>query len=568
MMNIDLVPFSYYGSYMSLFRHDDKLWLQSLHGKSKANMDSIEILITHNGDPVPFKVVENHTLLELISDFGTVEICFDTAQKIVFHSDDNLGIRFASHPKFNFEYNFQLGKKDAPYYVINSYKNLTKYLVYSPTNPSQLVQSLSVDSTGSNKTANNSSFIDVMPKSDKATIAVIQDIPTNMQKPNQEVLNFSDIKKNAEQNFSNFAQQFQLVQSSYKDIQLNAIYTLWSATVFPDGNLKLPAIYASNNKFPGVWSWDHCFMALALAGVDNELAWDQMKVIFQHQDEFGQLPGSVSDSTIRWNFSKPPIHAYTFAKMAQKMTFTDEQLKEIYHWISKQVEFYLNYKDSNEDGICEYDHGNDSGQDNSTVFAQNTVIDSPDLSAYLIFAMDYLIKLSKQLDQPTDTKVWLKKKTNLTSKFENYFFDEDNLPFAREMFTGKKIESQGLLPLVSLIAGNALTQSQIKTILSTIKEHFVTEFGIATEAIDSPLYQDDAYWRGPIWGPSSVIMYEALKDVGEKELAHQIAESFCKTVKAYGFAENFNAKTGVGLRDKSFSWTASAFLYFANELHL
>jgi hypothetical protein len=39
-------------------------------------------------------------------------------------------------------------------------------------------------------------------------------------------------------------------------------------------------------------------------------------------------------------------------------------------------------------------------------------------------------------------------------------------------------------------------------------------------------------------------------------------------VKAYGFAENFNAKTGVGLRDKSFSWTASAFLYFANELHL
>jgi hypothetical protein len=213
-------------------------------------------------------------------------------------------------------------------------------------------------------------------------------------------------------------------------------------------------------------------MALALAGVDNELAWDQMKVIFQHQDEFGQLPGSVSDSTIRWNFSKPPIHAYTFAKMAQKMTFTDEQLKEIYHWISKQVEFYLNYKDSNEDGICEYDHGNDSGQDNSTVFAQNTVIDSPDLSAYLIFAMDYLIKLSKQLDQPTDTKVWLEKKTNLTSKFENYFFDEDNLPFAREMFTGKKIESQGLLPLVSLIAGNALTQSQIKTILSTIKETF------------------------------------------------------------------------------------------------
>nr|WP_227005310.1 hypothetical protein [Companilactobacillus paralimentarius] len=65
-----------------------------------------------------------------------------------------------------------------------------------------------------------------------------------------------------------------------------------------------------------------------------------------------------------------------------------------------------------------------------------------------------------------------------------------------------------------------------------------------------------------------MIMYEALKDAGEIELAQKIADSFCKTVKTYGFAENFDAKTGVGLRDKSFSWTASAFLYFASELHL
>ena len=63
-------------------------------------------------------------------------------------------------------------------------------------------------------------------------------------------------------------------------------------------------------------------------------------------------------------------------------------------------------------------------------------------------------------------------------------------------------------------------------------------------------------------------MYEALKDAGETTLAKEIASKFCQTVKTYGFAENFDAKTGVGLRDKSFSWTASAFLYFANELDL
>ena len=33
-----------------------------------------------------------------------------------------------------------------------------------------------------------------------------------------------------------------------------------------------------------------------------------------------------------------------------------------------------------------------------------------------------------------------------------------------------------------------------------------------------------------------------------------------------GFAENFDAKTGNGLRDPEYTWTASAFLVLAHEL--
>lgn len=569
IMNIEITPFSYRGSYMSLFKHNDKLWLQSLHGKSKTHMDSLEILITHKNNSIPFEVIENYTSLLLKSDFGDVKVCFDTAQKIVFFSQDNLGIRLESHPKFNFEYNFQLGKGNNPYYIVNSYKNLTKYLVYDKNSQTSLHQSLNVDNTGSNKIANNSSIINIAPKEGSSSIlVVIQDIPTNMEKPINSALDFDSIQKIAQQNFDDFVKKFKPVQMSYQNIQKNAIYTIWSAIVNPLGNLKLTSIYASNNKFPGIWSWDHCFMALAIAGVDDRLAWDQMKVVFQHQDELGQLPGSISDSTIRWNFSKPPIQAFAFQKMSQKMYFDEPRLREIYQWISKQVNFYLNFKDSNGDGICEYDHGNDSGQDNSSVFANNVVVDSPDLSAYLIFAMNYLMKLCKKLNQGEKLEYWTKRKAALLSKFKTYFFDENNLPFAREMFIGQKIHSQGLLPLISLIIGNDLEPAQVKAIVSDLKDNFISPFGVATEALNSPLYQDDAYWRGPIWGPSSVIMYEALKDVGETDLAQEIAEKFCKTVKKYGFAENFNAKTGIGLRDKSFSWTASAFLYFANELNL
>jgi len=568
-MNIRINPFSYNGSYMSLFEHDNHLWLQSLHGKSKDHMDSMEILVTYDNKTIPFKVVEDYTLLKLETSVGVVKICFDTAQKIVFTSDDNLGIRFETHPKFNYEYNYRLGKEDNPYYIVNSYKNLTKYLIYTENCSSDLHQTLSVDDTGSTKTANNSSRIDVFPEIDNQyTLCVVQDIPTNMEKPTPGLTDFDEIQKIAKNNFEDFLVKFQLVQTSFQKTQKDAAYIIWSSIVNPQGNLKLPAIYASNNKFPGVWSWDHCFMALAMAGVNNQLAWDQMKVIFQYQDKDGQLPGSVSDSTIRWNFSKPPIHAFTFKKMQKKMHFNEAQLEQIYTWISRQVHFYLTFKDSNEDGICEYDHGNDSGQDNSTVFASNTVVDSPDLTAYLIFAMGYLSDLSKQLNKTEQADYWFKQKDMLLHKFSTYFFDNDNLPFAREMFTGKKIESQGLLPMISLIIGKEMDTKRLQTISNYLKDHFLTKFGISTEAIDSKDYQNDAYWRGPIWGPSTVIMYEALKDIDENDLAATIARSFCETVKNYGFAENFDAKTGVGLRDKSFSWTASAFLYLSSELNL
>lgn len=45
-----------------------------------------------------------------------------------------------------------------------------------------------------------------------------------------------------------------------------------------------------------------------------------MAVLYDYQDEYGQIPGSLSDSTIRWNFTKPPIQGLFFSKMMKKLT--------------------------------------------------------------------------------------------------------------------------------------------------------------------------------------------------------------------------------------------------------
>ncbi|MBV1900153.1 MAG: hypothetical protein KUG56_00625, partial [Kordiimonadaceae bacterium] len=78
---------------------------------------------------------------------------------------------------------------------------------------------------------------------------------------------------------------------------------------------------------------------------------------------------------------------------------------------------------------------------------------------------------------------------------------------------------------------------------------------------------DDGYWRGPIWGPSTYLIFSGLLRCGFQDLAFDIAERFCSMCRANDFAENHHALTGERLRDRGFTWTASTFMLMAEELH-
>jgi putative isomerase len=117
-----------------------------------------------------------------------------------------------------------------------------------------------------------------------------------------------------------------------------------------------------------------------------------------------------------------------------------------------------------------------------------------------------------------------------------------------------------------LVLGEKLPQEIRLQLVQNLKESgHITQWGLATEQHNSPLYDDDGYWKGPIWAPSTMIIVDGLARCGEEELAQQIAEKFCDLCLENGFAENFNALTGTGLRDKSYIWTASVFFILAHN---
>ena len=52
---------------------------------------------------------------------------------------------------------------------------------------------------------------------------------------------------------------------------------------------------------------------------------------------------------------------------------------------------------------------------------------------------------------------------------------------------------------------------------------------------------------------------------GATEFAAELSERFCRNCAREGFAENFDATSGAGLRDRAYTWTSSVFLILAKH---
>ena len=118
------------------------------------------------------------------------------------------------------------------------------------------------------------------------------------------------------------------------------------------------------------------------AGITVLMLWPLLTIIpkmFDFQKPSGNIPDSVNDAKIIHNYCKPPIHGWTLRKLMGIMAISHEQLMEAYEKLSKWTYWWLNCRDENGDGLCEYTHGNDSGWDNATAFAELPPVTLPDI---------------------------------------------------------------------------------------------------------------------------------------------------------------------------------------------
>lgn len=559
-LNIKDAPFCSYGSTLVISYIENKkniedgLYIRSLQGGDNFISNLFKIELVHNGKFTPYEVDFNPTLLRLDSKKGYIEFVI---------SEDNLmairGKGVGLHLSMETAAYDNAIPVGADQWEINSYKEEIKLLLTGKKGQ------LKVDAPWV-RINSEYVYIDILPDEDNLIELFIESYKTSRKI--EEYTNFDKLYKATTESFNNWIDSIKEVPEELEAGKISAGYYTWSCTVNPRGYLTRPSIYMSKRYMGNIWSWDNCFNGMALLDRNPQLAWDQIMVFFDKQDESGQIADFMNDVFASWSCNKPPIYGWTIKWFLDRSDFVDEEkIEEIFEPLEKATDWWFIYRDYDNDGIPCYHHGNDSGWDNSTVFKDMPPIKSPDLLGYLILQMDVLSLLAKKIGNREKELYWKRRADQSLEKLIDYFYNGEKF-VAKKALTHEVIESDSLLLYMPIVLGHRLPEEIREKLLKDLKEQgkFYGEYGIATERVDSELFQEDGYWRGPIWAPTTMILYDSLKRLGELDFAKDIGCKFCKMASKGGMTENYNPLTGEALKENAFTMTSGVYIALLHEL--
>jgi glycogen debranching enzyme len=360
------------------------------------------------------------------------------------------------------------------------------------------------------------------------------------------------------------------VGQEYQEAAELAWFLLWSCQVPVDGPLTRPSIYMSKFWMNGVWAWDNLFNSIAVIDADSELAWNQLLVFFDHQDQNGMVPDMISDLEPIYGFTKPPIHGWALPRLIAHhgMDASLPFLRQLYDPLCRLTNWWYSFRDFDHDGMPQYFHGNDSGWDNSTIFDQSFPVEGADLAAYLVLQCEELASIARTLGKDADADRWrARADQQLTDLLKHSIVNNHFIsPLSGSHASNP---SKSLINYMPLILGRRLPEQIRSALINDLKPGgpYLTQFGLASEPPTSVKYMPDGYWRGPIWAASTYLIFDGLLQVEENQLASLIARRFCDLcIQQPGFWENYDALTGKGLRCPGYSWTASVFILLAEWL--
>ncbi|MDC0313627.1 trehalase family glycosidase [Flavobacteriales bacterium] len=373
------------------------------------------------------------------------------------------------------------------------------------------------------------------------------------------------------------------------------IQTLVNNYRVPSGEFLHAGVFPSYHQgyFNGFWAWDSWKHAVALAMFEPEMAKNQIRAMFDFQDEHGMVADAVFRDTLfdrhNWRNTKPPLASWSVYEVYSRTgdtAFIEEMLPQLFRY----HEWWYKNRDHNKNGLCEYGSTDgtriaaawESGMDNAVRF-DNAIMEqnnpsawsldqeSVDLNAYLYSDKLYLLKLSESVGTKMPE---LEREMDELGKSIRALFYDDETHYFYDFNTTKNMLIKVLGPeawivLWAGIANGSQAEDVVKVIIDT--SHFNTYCPFPTLDASHPKFNPkEGYWRGPVWLDQAYFALVGMRNYGFLEEANTMREKLFKNAAGLlspgvSIRENYDPRNGEGLNAHHFSWTAGHLLLLLND---
>jgi putative isomerase len=374
---------------------------------------------------------------------------------------------------------------------------------------------------------------------------------------------------------------------------LQTLNTNWKSAA---GFLKHDGLFPSYNYewFNGFWAWDSWKHAVAIAKYDPKLAQNQIRAMYDFQDQYGMIADCVYRDTIienhNWRDTKPPLSAWAIWEVYQRSN--DRYfLVEMFPKLEQYHNWWYQYRDINQNGLCEYGSTDasliaakwESGMDNAVRFDSVKIIKNDlkggsmngecvDLNAYLCAEKKYMAKIVDVLGDKAKAEQLLSEADRLQKEIQQKFYNEESgwfFDYSLESNEHIKIYgAEGWIPLWTNLATPEQAESVKEIMLDTAK--FATYIPFPILAADHPKFTpQNGYWRGPVWLDQAYFAIQGLKNYGYEEEAirfsHQLFDRLEGLKGDLPIRENYHTLSGEGLESNHFSWSAAHLLMLLQD---
>ena len=175
---------------------------------------------------------------------------------------------------------------------------------------------------------------------------------------------------------------------------------------------------------------------------------------------------------------------------------------------------------------------------------------------------DYYEAVVKQYSSAIQKHAW----NSETGYFSYVVHGEDGYPVGHLKHPDGSDYNMGFDGIYPYVAG-ITTDGQDTRILDNIQNGLMTPIGVSVVDTRASYFRTDGYWNGSVWMPHQWILWRALFDNGQGELAQKIADTALRlwrdeTEDSYCCFEHFMIKSGRGSGFHQFSGLSSPVLSF------